>query len=306
MGDRSNISENVQEDFKNANLTHLLAISGAHFSYIILIVIFISKKLKNKKIEQISLILAIIFFMNLTGNTPSVVRAGIMSIMAILANILKRQNDFYTTLCISLLIQIIQNPYVIFDTGLILSYSGVIGIVKFYDFFYSKIKSKIISVTLSANILIIPIMIYKFNTISFTFIISNVLASAILGLIIILEFIVSIIRIKPLFIILDICLSILSKIANFCANLPLSKIYVTTQTVYIILAIYIFIFIFVKKKKYIPAYIAIVIICNFGINIYQLQEDELVVNFIDVRTRRQYTYKFKRDEFYDRCRRKYR
>lgn len=264
----------------------MLAISGAHFSYIILIVTWISKKLKNKKIEQISLIIAIIFFMNLTGNTPSVVRAGIMGIMLILANLLKRQYDFYTAICISLLIQIIQNPYVIFDIGLILSYSGVLGIVKFYDFFHSKLKSKVISVTLAANVLIIPIMIYKFNTISFTFIISNVLASALLGLIIMLEFLVSIIRIKSLFIILDILLSILSKIANFCANLPLSKVYVTTQTVYIVLAIYIFVYLFIKKRKYIPIFIVVILLFSIGLNFYSLQKDELIVNFIDVRTGR--------------------
>ncbi len=264
----------------------MLAISGAHFSYVILIVTWISKKFKNKKIEQISLIIAIIFFMNLTGNTPSVVRAGIMGIMLILANLLRRQYDFYTAICTSLLIQIIQNPYVIFDIGLILSYSGVLGIVKFYDFFHSKIKFNLISITLSANVLIIPIMIYKFNTISFTFIISNVLASAILGLIIMLEFIVSIIRIKPLFIILDILLSILSKIANFCANLPLSKVYVTTQTVYIVLGIYILIYLFVKKRKYIPIFIAVILIFNLGVKFYKLQNNELIVNFIDVRAGR--------------------
>ena len=261
----------------------MLAISGAHFSYVILIVTWISKKLKNKKIEQISLIIAIIFFMNLTGNTPSVVRAGIMAIMAIIADILKRKYDFYTAICTSLLIQIIQNPYVIFDIGLILSYCGVIGIVKFYDFFHSKLKSNIVSVTLSANVLIIPIMIYKFNTISFTFIISNVLASALLGFIIILEFIVSIIRIKPLFIILDVLLSILRKIANFCANLPLSKVYVTRQTVYVILAIYILIYLFMKKRKYMPLFIAIILLSNIGINFYKIQNNELVINFIDVR-----------------------
>ena len=40
LGDRSNIEEKVQEYFKTANLSHLLAISGAHFSYVILLVTF--------------------------------------------------------------------------------------------------------------------------------------------------------------------------------------------------------------------------------------------------------------------------
>ncbi len=286
LGDRSNISDEIQEAFKNANLTHMLAISGAHFSYIIMIVTWICKKLKNKRLEQVLLILSIIGFMNLTGNTPSVVRAGIMSIMLILASILKRKNDFYTTLSLSLIIQIINNPYVIFDLGLILSYSGVIGIVTFYEFFRQRIKLKIVSVTLSANVLIIPIMIYNFNTISFTFIISNVLASGLLGLIIIIEFISIIFRCKPIFVLLDICLSILTKIASFCSKLPFSKIYVSNYAIFVVIAIYIIIYLIVKmKKKSIPIIIIFVLLFNFTVVIFRyskFEKDELQINFIDV------------------------
>lgn len=286
LGIRDNISEEVQDDFSNANLTHMLAISGAHFSYVVLIVSFICKKLKNKRLQQFILIFAIIFFMNLTGNTPSVVRAGIMSILLILSSILKRQNDIYTNSSTSLIIQIINNPYVIFDVGLILSYSGVIGIVAFNKFFSKIIKNKIVCVTLSANVLIIPIMIYKYNTISFTFVISNVLASGLLGLIIMLEIISCIIKIKPIFILLDISLSLLQKIANFCSKLPFSKVYVTTKMIFIILAIYFIIFLIVKrKKKSIPIIILFIIIFTFSTQIYEfntLKKDVLQVNFVDV------------------------
>ncbi len=286
LGIRDNISEKVQEDFSNANLTHMLAISGAHFSYVILIVSFMCKKLRNKRLQQSILILAIIFFMNLTGNTPSVARAGIMSILLILSSILKRQNDIYTNISTSLIIQIINNPYVIFDVGLILSYSGVIGIVTFNKFFSKLIKSKIICVTLSANVLIIPIMIYKYNTISFTFVISNLLASSLLGLIIMLELISCIIKIKPIFILLDISLSLLQKIANFCSKLPFSKVYVTTKTVFVVLAIYFVIYLIAKKrKKSVRIIIFFLIIFTFSAKIYNyntLEKDTLQIKFIDV------------------------
>ena len=286
LGIRDNISEDVQDDFKNANLTHMLAISGAHFSYVILIVSFICKKLKNKRLQQFILIGAIIFFMNLTGNTPSVVRAGIMSILLILSSILKRQNDIYTNISTSLLIQIINNPYVIFDVGLILSYSGVIGIVTFNKFFSKIIKNKIICVTLSANSLLIPIMIYKYNTISFTFVISNVLASGLLGVIIMLELIACIIKIKPVFILLDISLSLLQKIANFCSKIPFSNVYVTTKTVFLVLAIYLIIFLVIKrKKKSIPIIILFIFAFTSLERIYNyntLEKDILQIKFIDV------------------------
>ncbi len=286
LGIRDNISEDVQDDFKNANLTHMLAISGAHFSYVILIVSFICKKLKNKRLQQFILIGAIIFFMNLTGNTPSVVRAGIMSILLILSSILKRQNDIYTNISTSLLIQIINNPYVIFDVGLILSYSGVIGIVTFNKFFSKIIKNKIICVTLSANSLLIPIMIYKYNTISFTFVISNVLASGLLGVIIMLELIACIIKIKPVFVLLDISLSLLQKIANFCSKIPFSNVYVTTKTVFLVLAIYLIIFLVIKrKKKSIPIIILFIFVFTCFARIYNyntLEKDILQIKFIDV------------------------
>ena len=231
LGDKSDLNEDIQEDFKGANLSHMLAISGAHFSYIILIVTWIGNKFKVKRLEQIITIISIIFFMNITGNTPSVARAGIMAIMSILASILRRKSDFWNNLSLFILIQVIHNPYVIFDIGFMLSYSGAIGIVAFHKFFSKKIKSKIVSVTLAANVIIIPIMIWKFNTISFTFIISNVLASGLLGIIIILEFISIIIKIKPIFIILELCLTLLMKIAEICSKIPFSKIFVITQTV---------------------------------------------------------------------------
>lgn len=284
LGDKSQLPEQVQENFKTANLTHILAISGAHFSYIILVITYIGKKLKNKRIEQTILIVMLIFFMNLTGNTPSVARTGIMSIIAVLASILRKQNDFLNSLCISLLIQIISNPYVIFDIGLLLSYSGTIGIVTFFKPIYEKLHLKIVSVTISANIPIIPIMIWKFNTISFSFIISNVLVSGLLGTIIILELISVIMPVKPIIIILDISLTIIKKIAEVCAKIPISKVYVTTNTLYIILLIYASIWIINKKRKTIlPGIITIILILNITLGIYKTNiKEEVIINFIDV------------------------
>ena len=88
---------------------HMLAISGAHFSYVILIATFISNRLQHKRLGQLIQIIAIIFFMNLTGNTASVVRAGIMSILLIGSSICKRQNDSLNNIAISAIIQIINN-----------------------------------------------------------------------------------------------------------------------------------------------------------------------------------------------------
>ena len=249
IGDKTNLEKNVIQEFRDASLSHILAISGAHFSYIILLISFINKIIKRKRLGQVSLIIVILFFMQLTGNTASVVRAGIMGIMVILASMLYRKNDFITTFSISLLIQIIYNPYVIFDIGLILSYFGTFGIVYFYQMINQRIKLKILSVTLSANLLIFPIMIYNFNTFSISFVISNFFASIILGPIIILGIISNIFRIRIVFVLLNFLLTIFRKIVSICSKLPFSKIYVTTPNFFAIIIYYAFLIVLWKTWR---------------------------------------------------------
>lgn len=283
VGDRSHISSEVEDNFKKANLMHMLAISGAHFSYVILIATFISNRLQHKRLGQLIQIIAIIFFMNLTGNTASVVRAGIMSILLIGSSICKRQNDSLNNIAISAIIQIINNPYIIFDSGFMLSYSGVLGIILFYKKISEHIHFKSIALTISANIFIIPIMIYNFHTISGSFIISNICASWLLGIIIILEFISLCIPIKLLYMILDLLIMMLRKIAEICANIPFAQMYVPRYAIFFVIVIYILIFCRkLKCRKYVYSFLTIGASILLIVNFTDVYQDRMRINFIDV------------------------
>ena len=338
IGDRTNLDENIEEDFKTSNLTHMLAVSGSHFVYIVLALTYINKLFKRKKLGQIFILIIILFFMNLTGNTGSVVRSGIMALLSILASMFYRKADLWTNMAIAILIQIVINPYIIFDIGVQLSYGGVIGIVLFnesinniIEYITSKINTKLnrykignkeesinnkrlyikdnqknsnqiiinlikyikesVSVTISANIIIIPIMMLNFNTISLSFVISNLLAGAILGIIIIYAFILVFLSIilksfiSPLFILLNSLLKILIFIAHICSMLPFSKIYVVTPNLFLIIIFYILIYLLSRKKyskKILIIVILLVIIFNFIFPIFTSKRSNLEINFIDV------------------------
>ena len=336
IGDRTNISKQIEEDFKNSNLTHMLAVSGSHFTYIILAISFVNKGIKRKRLGQIIMIIVIILFMNLTGNTASVVRSGIMAIYIILASIFHKRADIWTSMAVAIIIQLINNPYAIFDIGLQLSYGGVIGIVGFnknilskilyFDNYIkinikekiqknnkykmqeinnteiklSKVKKYIIeasAVTISANIVIIPIMMYHFNTISFTFLISNLLVGPILGFVVIFGFILIFLSfilnsfLMPFFFILNILISIILYIAHICANLPFSKVFVPTPNKLMLVLFYLNLFILVyykeknvknKKQKYFSILLIIIIIFNFIYPLAASTKKNLTINFIDV------------------------
>ena len=52
IGDKSNLDKDVIEKYRDASLSHVLAISGAHFSYIILCFKLLNKKLKRIKLNS--------------------------------------------------------------------------------------------------------------------------------------------------------------------------------------------------------------------------------------------------------------
>ena len=253
LGNKTDMSEEIIEDFKTSNLSHILSVSGAHTSYIIIGISYILSKSKmSKKHVYIITIAVLVVFMFLTNFTPSVIRACLMGILVLCAKIFYCKVDFATSISLAVVITLIYNPFLINEIGFQLSYLGTIGIILFNKnmeklFYKIKINNKIvkiISVTFSAQIMIMPIMALKFNTISLTFFISNILASPILGIIMILgitTLFVSFISYsiaKMLAIILNFSLEVLIYISDFCSKIPFSKILIKTPYVISVILIY--------------------------------------------------------------------
>lgn len=299
LGDKDKLSEDIQESFKTSNLSHMLAVSGAHVSYIILELTYVlQNSIIGKKNGKIVCIIFLLAFMAITNFTPSVTRACIMAILTLFSSIIYRKSDVYTNISVAALITLIFNPYSLLDLGFQLSYGGTIGIIIFIKRIQEKkSNSKVINyikqmalVSIYANIIIIPIMMYHFNTVSFTFIISNIMASPILGIIVITGFlfIIASITVKPLTRLIAIfikpILSILIKISQICSKLPFSNILVVTPYMFNVISYYAIILYCIKSKKnnkckIIICLLIVLILTNFIIYIFP---QKLRIFFIDV------------------------
>lgn len=299
LGDKDKLSEDIQESFKTSNLSHMLAVSGAHVSYIILGLTYVlQNSIIGKKNGKIVCIIFLLAFMAITNFTPSVTRACIMAILTLFSSIIYRKSDVYTNISVAALITLIFNPYSLLDLGFQLSYGGTIGIIIFIKRIQEKkSNSKVINyikqmalVSIYANIIIIPIMMYHFNKVSFTFIISNIMASPILGIIVITGFlfIIASITVKPLTRLIAIfikpILSILIKISQICSKLPFSNILVVTPYMFNVISYYAIILYCIKSKKnnkckIIICLLIVLILINFIIYIFP---QKLRIFFIDV------------------------
>lgn len=268
IGDTSYIDEKIKEKFQISNMSHILAVSGMHISYIIMGSTILLNKILGKRKSKIITIFILVLYILITGFSASIIRASTMGIIILLSGVIHRKSDTITSIAVSLLITLIYNPYLIENIGLQFSYMGTIGIIFLNKNVFNilnrnkekrrKIKS-IISVSISAYIFIFPLTIFHFNLFGPYFLFSNILISFIIGPTIILSFMFLILSIFNLGIIelvampINIFVQLLLQISNL-SFLPFAKIYFPTPKIWQIAIFYIVIIISnlicsIKKKK---------------------------------------------------------
>ena len=238
LGDTNDIDDNIKSNFKESNISYILAISGMHVGYITICTKFILDKLIGKRKSKIFTSIIIIIYMFITGFSPSVVRAGIMAIITVLSGIFYRKSDKWNNISLALLLLLIYNPFLITSTSLLLSFIGTIGII--------VMKKDIKLITISATLFVMPLNAICFNKIAISSLIISIIVGFIIGPIIILGFIfiicfklLTLLKLKNIYIqVLSLTLKILIFISKIGSRLPLNKIYVTTPTVLEIIAYY--------------------------------------------------------------------
>ena len=138
-GDRSDMDSTVSELFSAAGIGHILAISGLHIS---LIGMGLYKLLRRIGfLCPMSAIISGIFvvlFGVMTGNSVSATRAIVMFVCAVNAQVLGRRYDILSAVSLSAIILILKNPYVIANSGFLLSFMAIAGVAVFADGFSVK------------------------------------------------------------------------------------------------------------------------------------------------------------------------
>lgn len=258
IGETKDISGGIMEDFKNTGITHLVAVSGSNVAYVIILVQFVFSKLIGKRGTYFVSIIFIILFMLLSGASSSVVRASIMTILSIIASILYFKSDIISNISFSALILMIISPLIVFDVGFVLSFGGTIGIVllsKDLERIFSRFGklAETLAVTCSAQIILLPIMMYYFNTVSILSVITNLIVAPISGSITIFGFVIFLIS-KICFPLAKVMANSLYVLANFTisvakifSGISFSMMQTITPNLFEIVFFYILIIYLVRK-----------------------------------------------------------
>lgn len=130
VGERDGLSTSLKRDFRRLGISHILSISGTHFTVLLGLAAFLLKALRlNKKTIYILLIPLALSYMALTGFSVTVCRAGVMALMTYFAFLFGRTRDAYTALFLAVASLLTFRPYAVADIGLWLSFAATFSIL---------------------------------------------------------------------------------------------------------------------------------------------------------------------------------
>ncbi|MGM9544348.1 MAG: ComEC/Rec2 family competence protein [Romboutsia timonensis] len=254
LGQKDDLSQNEKLMFTRTGTSHIIAISGLHTGILSGLIIFMVGKI-NKIYKLIVLSAMMFIYSAMVGNSPSIIRSIMFMISLYLSFFLDRKMDKISTLSFIGILFVINNPYIIYNISFQLSFLATLSIIYFYGYINNKLNIKIISLTLSANILTIPIIYYNFEGIPLVSILGNIIIVPFVGIIIYLAMLSLILFNINIYIssivvyinrfILETIYVLLEKISN----LDFAYIVIEEPKLYYVIIYYIVVFLYMIYKE---------------------------------------------------------
>lgn len=130
LGDRTDLTDEVETAFIGSGTMHLLAISGLHVSMLALLLYLVCRWLNVSPVSTAVIVLAGIGgYAFVTDHRPPVLRAAVLAAIAVVALSSARRQTGLNTLAVSALAVLLWRPTDLFDIGAQLSFLAVVGIL---------------------------------------------------------------------------------------------------------------------------------------------------------------------------------
>jgi len=194
LGIEGGIPPEVDEAFKATGTTHVIVISGSNIALLTGVLMGLLGLLIGKRRAAWPTVVTVVLYVLLVGADPSALRAGVMGLLFVFASVLGRAGTAYVSLCFAALIMTLNNPLALWDVGFQLSFAATLGLIlftpaiqaRFERFFTPRLPqeqarwilrflSTGLIVTLTAQILTLPLIVFQFGRLSLVGLLANLL-----------------------------------------------------------------------------------------------------------------------------------
>lgn len=170
LGDKEQLDEQIKDLYSITGIAHILAISGLHISIIGMFLYSTMRKRFGFVLSASISIVVVVAFCIISGMGIATIRAVVMFALKLLGEILGRVYDYTTAISLSGILLMLDNPFVILNSGFQMSFVAIISITLIWpmikDFFKirNKFKKVMLNVVSGINISIMmnPIIAYYY------------------------------------------------------------------------------------------------------------------------------------------------
>jgi competence protein ComEC len=190
IGQRVNLPDTIYDELLMVGLVHIIAVSG----YNLTIILRASEGLLKKRSKRLSTILALTLigvFLLFAGNSASIVRAAIVSVLAIAAAYYGRSFKPLTLLALAAAITAWANPFYVWsDVSWYLSFLAFFGVMIVAPLVLRRLPNRlsaslVVTVaveSLCAELMTLPYVLHIFGQMSLIGLVANVLVVALVPL----------------------------------------------------------------------------------------------------------------------------
>ena len=194
LGTRAELPEDLTEDMQATGTSHLVAVSGQNVVLVAALVMAVLAWLVGRRPAAWIALAGIFLYAALVGGEPSVVRAGVMGALYVVAIALGRRNTAFVALGIAAAVMTAHNPHVVHDVSFQLSFAATLGLIlltspmaravesllsrtpSLSDLPFTRVLLDVATMTIAATAFTLPIIAINFQRISLVAPIANLFA----------------------------------------------------------------------------------------------------------------------------------
>lgn len=189
LGDKTRLTDELRHAYSVSGASHVLALSGLHLGIIYMLLTMLFVRHRSWALGYVIVLSVMWGYVLMVGMPPSVVRSAVMFTVFAVTSILSHSRVSLNTLSLTAVIMLGVNPMNLWNISFQMSFLAVFGIIVFQGRLSNAVSARwlqrhrlagwcwsLVTVSLSAQIMVAPLTAFYFGRFSCYFLISNFIA----------------------------------------------------------------------------------------------------------------------------------
>ena len=253
LGVKQALGDDIENAFRTVGITHIVVLSGYNVMLVVAFILYLLAIVLPLRLRLIFGAVAVVLFACMVGLSATVMRASTMAVLVLIAKATGRTYAVTRALVLTGVLMLLINPYLlVYDVGFQLSFVATLGLILLAPSIEKHLRfmpvtfgmREFLTATLSAQIFVMPILLYQIGQFSVVAVVVNILVLPVVPFAMLLTFISGIVGFisvqlsLPFAYLASLSLSYILYVAQKFALLPFASFIIPAFPFYVVVLTY--------------------------------------------------------------------